>query len=56
MPDIEWSPPIVDLFSNLQNNFETLTPVFSLLFGILFIFFVLRKVKKMVWGGDDEDD
>lgn len=55
MPEIPYSPPIGDLFANVQHNWGVLTPVLSLLFGILFFGFLAKKIKDTFWG-DDKDD
>lgn len=36
---------MVDIFRNFGVNWETLSPVLFLLFGTLFAFFVIRKLK-----------
>lgn len=46
MPDIPDGPPISDLFANLALNWGTLTPVLSLLFGIIFATWLAVKIKK----------
>lgn len=45
IPEINYSPPIRDLFANFKYNWETLSPVIFLLLGVLFAFFLLRKIK-----------
>ncbi|MMZ67710.1 hypothetical protein D3C76_316240 [compost metagenome] len=50
---IQSSPPISDLFANLGHNWSTLSPVLSLLFGIIFATYVVNKILKKVRGEDD---
>lgn len=45
VPDVNYSPPISDLFMFFGINWDTLTPVIVLLLGTLFAFFVLKIVK-----------
>jgi hypothetical protein len=54
MPEIPYSPPIEDLFANFQHNWGTLSPALFLLFGILFAFFMAKKIIKIVKGDDDD--
>lgn len=45
VPDINYRPPINDLFMFFGINWNTLAPVMLLLLGTLFAFFVLKIVK-----------
>lgn len=42
MPDIDYSPPIIDLFNYFGMNWVTLLPATTLLFGILIGFALLK--------------
>lgn len=42
-----------DLFSNMNQNWGTLTPVISILFGVIFGAFVAVKVMAKIRGDDD---
>lgn len=54
MPQINYSPPISDLFANLQFNMSTLSPALVILFGILFAGYLIKKIKDRFI--DDDDD
>jgi len=45
VPDVNYSPPIQDLFYFFGVNWGTLGPALWLLFGTLFGFFVLKILK-----------
>lgn len=49
IPDIDYRPPIEDLFRFFGINWDTLSPVLFLLFGTLFAFFVLKILKDLYW-------
>lgn len=53
VPEIPYSPPIEDIFANLDFNFNTLQPVLSLLFGILYAFYVAVRLKKIFFSSID---
>lgn len=42
-----------DLFSNTGHNWDTLTPVISVLFGVMFGAWLLRMIIKRTRGDDD---
>lgn len=46
IPEINYSPPIGDIFANFAHNWATLAPATSLLFGILIGFALLGLVIK----------
>lgn len=52
MPEIPYHPPIQDLFSNFTHNWHTLMPALSVLFGVLFAGWLIRKIIKNVKGDD----
>lgn len=54
MPEIPYSPPIGDLFGNFFYNWATLSPVLTVLFGILFAAFLAKKIKNKFFGDDDD--
>lgn len=56
MPEIGQMYDIKDLFANFAINWFTLSPVMTLLLGIFFAFFVLKKIIKSVRGDDGDDD
>ena len=43
-----------DLFANTGHNWNTLTPVISILFGVMFGAFILRSIIKRTRGDDDD--
>jgi len=45
IPDVNYRPPIEDLFANFQHNFVTISPALFLVCGVLFAFYVIRKIK-----------
>lgn len=49
VPEISYSPPIADLFANFFKNWNTLSPAINLLIGVLFAFFLLRKIKEIYY-------
>lgn len=51
IPDVNYRPPIKDLFHFFDINWNTLSPVLWLLFGTLFAFFIL-KILKDKYGSD----
>lgn len=51
IPDVTYSPPMKDLFANFAFNWDTLSPVLWLLYGILAGFFFL-KILFRVWKGE----
>lgn len=53
MPDIPRSPSVTDLFANFALNWKTLWPVLTILFGIIFFGWLLKKIKDKFWGDDD---
>lgn len=52
LPKWHYQPPIGDLFSNFNHNWNTLLPVTGLLFGIIFATWLIAKVIKHVKGSD----
>lgn len=55
MPSIPTMSDITDIFANFGNNWFHMREVLFLLFGILFAFFVARKIMKRIKGEDDDD-
>lgn len=49
IPTVDYKPPISDLFANFFYNWDTLSPAINLLIGILFAFFLLRKIKEIYY-------
>ena len=47
IPDISYRPDITDIFRNFAYNWDTLSPVLFLLFGVLAGFFFLAIVLKL---------
>lgn len=50
IPDVNYSPPISDLFANFAHNWNTLSPALWLLFGVLAGYFILKIVKRVYSG------
>jgi len=46
IPEINYSPPISDLFANFGHNWQTLSPALWLLYGTLTAFMILALIKK----------
>lgn len=45
IPDVNYRPPIQDLFRFFGINWDTLSPALWVLFGTLFAFFVAKIIK-----------
>lgn len=47
IPEVNYRPPIEDLFANFLHNWNTLSPALYLLYGVLTAFFLLGLLKRL---------
>jgi hypothetical protein len=55
MPPIPQMSDIRDIFANFQNNWFHLRYVWWILFGMIFAFWLAKKIKEKVIGDDDDE-
>lgn len=54
IPTVPHMSDINDLFANFANNWYHLRFVLAVLFGLMFAFFLIKKLMKMFLGSDDD--